>query len=1036
MKLLLILIALATICMIVSADEVFKVIDSKTLYTVDQENIRHDLEEKAGSYIGECDRQIISKSSTIVSKVPTYSIAQIDERLNDLNDIEAKKQDLDRKEKFALAELEKAKTSLKAESDNLRSILELYHYDIENRKNLDGENEFFLTLKKDLEETGGSKEKFQDVNDSLYEIEKKIIELDESIKASETDINAIEENIDDLQSHVTSLKNELSELKDKKTDIKDDAERIEEENCKAVLQHDLLLQEEMKELEDILIKTQNDIEENEEVLKIEELELNKLVNDLTAAEAYVSQLNKDISEYEELLNELRQVLKENQKKLDDRIAKGFLDNDASLKLISDLRNEIHDIENERAEGQDSLQETKANIEENQREIKYLHHNITERTHQIHELREDYDNVEAKGKHLQDKYPVEKTKYPQVKQVGEIYTKRETSDVTKEAKVAKTARFTGKFTIAQLEKSLDRLKDAQTKAKEKKKDEKAEERLENIPAYIPQELLKAYKAKQEFYNREISATFTVIETKDIKRTKYKVKNKKKRIVAKLEKYDEESLNILKDDIARYEFAGTQYEGVKGFDGKLIEITAINGVSPGEKRRLLQAQDEVDFNIVFETENEVEATDFEAATGSDTQGSTLVESNVDILVPSDGEKSQAILAEDQQEFVVPAGIFSVDITAEGQNASKQLKFTVSTVPGDTIKAVLNNADNGEPAKRRLLAACDGATIVLLNGELIAVAAGGDSDGDGEGIDQDGNIVCGGTNYISGAMLASSFSAAVGIQSVWCDWFDTCPTGYTELKSDFDPFLQPDSSLYQVSGTPALQINFQLPNYYYNVYATYSTSQCNVDPALDFEALNCNVIYKTSINYVEDCPGFELIEETDDFKYRGILYISAQLDFTVDGYTLTRDVSSPLSWEVFINRQIDVTADVAISNQYICFEDSDCTDSIDNCEDDNQFCGIDADSPEETGCCITDPDHENVGTCDCSCGDLSGYEGKYCQDDITQPEANVGEWNDVYYYSHHGGCINVGERNLLPPRGLSDNSEDAVTVQEVVIGNTPVC
>merc|ERR1712054_241628 len=126
----------------------------------------------------------------------------------------------------------------------------------------------------------------------------------------------------------------------------------------------------------------------------------------------------------------------------------------------------------------------------------------------------------------------------------------------------------------------------------------------------------------------------------------------------------------------------------------------------------------------------------------------------------------------------------------------------------------------------------------------------------------------------------------------------------------------------------------------------------------------------------------------------------DFEVDGYTLTRDVSSPLSWEVFINRQIDVTADVIIANDFICDSDDDCNDSTDNTEDDGSRAGIDADPPETTGCCITDP------------------------------EDTTGEWDVIIFYSPHGGCIELAPRGLENAKGLSDNSQDPVTVTVVSI------
>jgi len=274
----------------------------------------------------------------------------------------------------------------------------------------------------------------------------------------------------------------------------------------------------------------------------------------------------------------------------------------------------------------------------------------------------------------------------------------------------------------------------------------------------------------------------------------------------------------------------------------------------------------------------------------------------------------------------------------------------------------------------------------------------------------------------------------------------TERNELLSDFNPILLAESSLYITNGDPELRVSFKLPSDYFDVVATYN-SQCS-NPLTQTSSTNaddgCWTDYRTVyLNYDSECTGFSLTEDTSEFTYRGILYISAKVNFDVvdnDGssYTLERSVSSPLSWEVRVTRTISVDSQVEIANAYVCNVDADCNDGTDNKEDQEPFnAGIDA-SPETTGCCYD-------GVCDCGCtedggqkaGVLTGYTGKYCQDDTTDPVCGTyfDATNTKDFDSPHGGCLilGTGGRNLLGTRDATDNSEDYPLGDDVAIQGT---
>jgi hypothetical protein len=203
----------------------------------------------------------------------------------------------------------------------------------------------------------------------------------------------------------------------------------------------------------------------------------------------------------------------------------------------------------------------------------------------------------------------------------------------------------------------------------------------------------------------------------------------------------------------------------------------------------------------------------------------------------------------------------------------------------------------------------------------------------------------------------------------------TERNELFSDFNPILLAESSLYIINGAPELRVSFKLPSDYFDVVATYN-SQCS-NALTQTSSTNaddgCWTDYRTVyLNYDSECTGFSLTSDASEFTYRGILYISAKVNFDVvdnDGssYTLERSVSSPLSWEVRVTRTISVDSQVEIANAYVCNVDADCNDGTDNKEDQEPYnAGIDS-SPEITGCCYD-------GVCDCGCTQDGGQKLVY--------------------------------------------------------------
>jgi len=254
----------------------------------------------------------------------------------------------------------------------------------------------------------------------------------------------------------------------------------------------------------------------------------------------------------------------------------------------------------------------------------------------------------------------------------------------------------------------------------------------------------------------------------------------------------------------------------------------------------------------------------------------------------------------------------------------------------------------------------------------------------------------NYASGATNLLSTGSLAGGEGWTISYYDECPAGFTDIHSDFSPVLLYTSSLYILNDVSTLQINFKVPFYYTNIFATYG-DKCTENVTQQAIPSGCMTEIQTYIDHQGDCS-FDLEVDTDAtrYVYKGTLEISADLVLDIDGYAITRKVISPLSWKVYLDRQISVSTElkVNLTESAICYTKAECTDG--------------------NGCC------EN-GECNCDCTELSnGYAGKYCQNDIEAPTCLQG-CESYSFDSKSGGDFDSWGRGLMDNIVFGDNSND---------------
>mmetsp|Transcript_59638 Transcript_59638/g.144070 ORF Transcript_59638/g.144070 Transcript_59638/m.144070 type:complete len:1592 (+) Transcript_59638:79-4854(+) len=277
----------------------------------------------------------------------------------------------------------------------------------------------------------------------------------------------------------------------------------------------------------------------------------------------------------------------------------------------------------------------------------------------------------------------------------------------------------------------------------------------------------------------------------------------------------------------------------------------------------------------------------------------------------------------------------------------------------------------------------------------------------------------------------------------WYQPCPFGFTNLHSDFDPVLDAANSKLRLdNGTPYLDVVFSLPNYYFNVATSYK-SVCNNDPSLSAiigtGSGGCEVRYTSTINYNQEQCQFELTQANngDDFSYHGTLYISAELTLTVGStvgstFNVIRQVESPLSWVVYLERTVSVDSTITLNNTDTCSSDADCGPNDTNAP------GSPATAQQAQGCCeavdAAAANPEYYCNCDCATNG-NGYDGKFCEEDVTPPTCDIDADGDgfatITLSSTNGGCVYLGGGDFTDPT-FGDNSGTFYVSRKVLDGD----
>ena len=367
-----------------------------------------------------------------------------------------------------------------------------------------------------------------------------------------------------------------------------------------------------------------------------------------------------------------------------------------------------------------------------------------------------------------------------------------------------------------------------------------------------------------------------------------------------------------------------------------------------------------------------------------------------------------------FTVPLGVFTINYMIEGAPGSNNghgyaVSGSINVQPNDILTIYTGNESNE----------CGGEAswIKLADGQLVILVAGGHLNYHGASFTNDNNNLAGqGINGCGTLSKKTSLTYNVqeinsyGTARVDLSYDIACAEGYTLLHSDYNPLLIPSSSLQIKDNKQLLALDIAIPIYYYNVQFEYP-NQCNNHlPQVRIENHGCNNHYFTTIEYNEYC-NFELLIDPNDetqYLYRGHIRATALLDLKVNNlWTVQRTVSSPIYWQVRLQRTISVSTEVSFISSGDCTTDHQCN---------NQ------------GCCID-------GQCHCDCNQYNnGYTGTYCEEDIEAPIChNIP--NDISLDSD-GGCVILGPdyRNLITNLPyFNDNSGVIDRIQRVSYVNS---
>ena len=254
----------------------------------------------------------------------------------------------------------------------------------------------------------------------------------------------------------------------------------------------------------------------------------------------------------------------------------------------------------------------------------------------------------------------------------------------------------------------------------------------------------------------------------------------------------------------------------------------------------------------------------------------------------ESSASDFCRKTKQITIPLDTYILDFSIQGHKSSNDNTGYVFTgkIPVQPLDEVaLFTGTYGE------------AAYIKINNNIVAVAAGASTSGNGgtmydntnsgEGVISSSDLDLTSSNGYSYAqgnvfyMNENSVYSTSTYAHVSVSFEQSCPTGYTELHSDFDPILLPDSTLYIEDNVSKLKLNVKLPYYYYDEVFTYG-DQCSEQPSVTSELHGCWKHHLTEIAHSDHCS-FEVIDNNDKYEYRGVITIAAKLLLDVNGYSL---------------------------------------------------------------------------------------------------------------------------------------------------------
>ena len=358
--------------------------------------------------------------------------------------------------------------------------------------------------------------------------------------------------------------------------------------------------------------------------------------------------------------------------------------------------------------------------------------------------------------------------------------------------------------------------------------------------------------------------------------------------------------------------------------------------------------------------------------------------------------------QNSFTIPLGVSEISLTVYNANANDENKIssvsaTFAVAPNDLIEVLEDYTGS-----------CDQyyGTQINNNGNMIVYLSPLSVDSLGnkmaanheclkyaDNVNAEYNFVhsqATNINYNMNIIFNNQPLATIG-------YVDTCPEGYTNLKSDFNPILLSSSTLKRINDEPRLQLDFKLPYYYHSVEAFYP-DQCHEGTVVEGSTKNvgCEIYYYTTLDYTK-CPNFTLEvnpNNSEEYLYRGIIRVKAKISLDVNDFQVERYVESPINWQVYLDRTVTVSSDVNINNPHTCETAAECNNN---------------------GCC-------EDGYCNCQCEEYkNGYDGKYCDEDIEKPTCDI---PTVLFTkaTTSGGCVYLDDDHYFNSTNVPDFDDNS--------------